>query len=583
MATSLISPRARALLAAILALACGTPALAQTADLIFHNATVWTVDDANPSARAVAVKDGKVLAVGGDEAILKHRGPATQVIDVGGRFVVPGFIDTHVHFAQAAAFLEFNLMAVTDQAVFVRRVEELVKTLPEGEAIVGGHWGAYDQWAPGAAGAQGRTPFSPDIRRVDELTRRHPMFLNKFDNSEYAANSAAMKAAGLDPDNPQADGIEFLRDAAGKPTGIMKGRRVTAVFNRVVPRRFSEERRTRQTVNALKEVARFGVTTVCDMSDDTQLRIYQDLRRSGGLTTRVNYRYGLDRWKELADRGIKAGGGDEWIRLGTLKGHIDGIMGTSTARFFEGYSNDPSNRGRWRPLMVDERGQYVEGKFLGYMLGADKAGLQMCVHSIGDEANQLLLNYLEELIRQNGPRDRRFHIVHAQVVASEDFPRFGKLGVIAEVQPFHLSDDMRWMEQRIGPKRSAGTYAFKRLAESGALLCFGSDWPGTSASEYPINPLLALYAATTRQTLSGQPPAGWFPDQRLGIRDAVKAHTYNGAYASYEEARTGSIAAGKLADLVVLSRNLLEIAPRDILTTDVLYTVVGGKVVYRKE
>jgi predicted amidohydrolase YtcJ len=257
-------------------------------------------------------------------------------------------------------------------------------------------------------------------------------------------------------------------------------------------------------------------------------------------------------------------------------------MGTSTARFFEGYSNDPSNRGRWRPLMVDGRGQYVEGKFLGHLLGADRAGLQITVHAIGDEANHLLLNYLEELVRQNGPRDRRFHVVHAQVVAPSDFPRFGRLGVVAEVQPFHLSDDMRWMEQRIGPKRCEGAYAFKRLADSGARLCFGSDWPGTSASEYPINPLLALYAAVTRQTLTGQPAAGWFPGQRIGIKEAIKAHTYDCAYAFFEERHTGSISPGKLADLVVLSRNLLEVAPRDILGAGVLYTIVGGKVVYRK-
>jgi predicted amidohydrolase YtcJ len=567
-------------LAITLWLGCAALASAQPADLIFHNANIWTVDESNPTARAVAIKDGKFLAVGSEESVLKHRGPNTQSIDLGGRFVLPGFIDTHVHFAQAAAFLEFNLMAVADQATFVRRVEDLVKTLADGEWIIGGYWGAYDQWALGSAGGQKREPFTPDIRAVEALTRAHPMFLNKFDNSEFAANSAAMKAAGLDPDNPQSDGIEFLRDADGKPTGIMRGRRVSALFNRVVPRRFSEERRKRQTVNALKDVARFGVTSVCDMSDDAQLRIYQDLRRSGELTTRVSFRYGLDRWKELADRGIRAGGGDEWIRFGTLKGHIDGIMGTSSARFFQGYSNDPSNRGRWRPLMVDERGEYVEGKFLNYLLGADKAGLQICVHAIGDEANHLLLNYLEEVIRQNGARDRRFHIVHAQVVSPDDFPRFGKLGVIAEVQPFHLSDDMRWMEQRIGAKRCEGAYAFKRLAENGALLCFGSDWPGTSASEYPVNPLLALYAATTRQTATGQPAAGWFPDQRLDIRHAIKAHTYDAAYAGFEEKNTGSIVPGKLADLVVLSRNLLEIPAKEILNTEVVYTVVGGRVVY---
>jgi predicted amidohydrolase YtcJ len=553
------------------------------ADLIFHNATVWTVDDRNPTARAVAVQEGRFLAVGSDEQVLKHRGPGTRVLDLGGRFVLPGFMDSHVHFASAASFLEFNLMTASEQQPFVRRVQELVQVLPKGEWIVGGYWGAYDQWAPGSPGAEGRTPFAPDMRRVDDLSKDHPIFIQKFDGSAFAANSAALRAAGLDPKEPRAEGVEFLRDQDGGLTGVLRGQGVRALFDRVVPRRFSYERRKRQTAAALQEVARFGVTTVCDMSDDTQLKIYHELRASQELTARIHFRYGLERWQELADKGIKVGSGDEWVRLGGLKGHIDGIMGTSSARFFDGYSNDPANRGRWRPLMVDERGQFVEGKFLGHLLGADKAGLQVTVHAIGDEANHLLLNYLEEVIKRNGPRDRRFHVVHAQVVAPNDFERFGRLGVVAEVQPYHLSDDMRWMEQRIGHQRCQGAYAFRRLADRGALLCFGSDWPGTSASEYPINPLLALYAATTRQTVTGRPAGGWFPDQRLSIQEAIKAHTYNCAYAFFEERHTGSIEVGKWADLVVLSKNLLEIEPQEILKAKVLYTVVGGKIVYRRQ
>lgn len=572
----------RALTSALFLAASAGPAAAQTADLVFHNATVWTVSDKLPPAQAVAVKGGKILAVGADEAVLKHRGPETRVLDLKGAFVLPGFIDSHVHVASAASFLEFNVMTVTEQKQFVRRVEELVKELPKGEWVLGGLWGAYDPWAPGSAGGEGRNPFAPDMRLVEDVSKDHPIFIHKFDNSEFAANAAALRAAGLDPKAPRADGVEFLRDKDGGLTGVLKGKGVAALFGKIAPRQFGYERRKRQTVNALNDAARYGVTTVCDMSDDTQLKIYRDLREAGVLTARVHFRYGLERWKELSERGIKVGSGDEWVRLGALKGHIDGIMGTSTARFFDGYSNDPGNRGRWRPLMVDDKGQYVEGKFLGHLLGADKAGLQITVHAIGDEANRVLLNYLEEMERQNGKRDRRFHVVHAQVVAADDFKRFGRLSVIAEVQPFHLSDDMRWMEPRIGYERCKGAYAFKRLADSGALLCFGSDWPGTSASEYPINPLLALYAATTRQTLTGRPKEGWFADQRLGIKEAIKAHTYNCAYSFFEEDVKGSIEPGKLADLVVLSKNLLEIEPKEVLSAEVLYTVVGGKIVYRK-
>jgi predicted amidohydrolase YtcJ len=316
------------------------------------------------------------------------------------------------------------------------------------------------------------------------------------------------------------------------------------------------------------------------MSDDEQLEIYRELHKSGELTVRVHFRPGLDRWKELADKGVRVGSGDEWIRLGSLKGHIDGIMGTSSARFFEPYSNNQNNRGRWRPLMVDDRGRLVEGKFLKYMLDADKAGLQLTVHAIGDEANSVLLDYLEELERSQGKKDRRFRLVHAQVIAPKDFTRLGKLGIVAEVQPFHLSDDMRWMEERIGKDRCKTAYAFKSIQDSGAVLSFGTDWPGTSASEYPINPMLGLFAAVTRQTLRGEPSAGWFPEERISIEDAIKAYTYNTAYANFEEKIKGSIEEGKLADLTVLSKNLLKVPPKEILETKVVYTIVAGKVVY---
>ncbi|HSO73488.1 MAG TPA: amidohydrolase family protein, partial [Blastocatellia bacterium] len=420
-------------------------------------------------------------------------------------------------------------------------------------------------------------------------------------------NTAALRAAGIDPANPKLtppasaegeawgrpdtargtepagsmlDGVEFVKDSSGRFNGHMRGRGVRTLFASVIPKKFSHERRVQQTKNALAEIRRYGVTNVSDMSDDEQLDIYRELLKTNELTLRVHFRPGLDRWQEISDRGIRVGSGDEWIRLGALKGHIDGIMGTSTARFFAGYSNDPKNHGRWRPLMVDEKGSFVEGKFLKYMLDADLAGLQMTVHAIVDEANNVLLNYLEELNRQNGPRDRRFRLVHAQVIAADDFKRLGKLGVVAEVQPFHLSDDMRWMEERIGRERCKGAYAFKSIKDSGAILCFGTDWPGTSASEYPINPMLGLYAAVTRQTLNGEPAGGWFPEQRITMEEAIRAYTYNTAYANFEEKIKGSIEVHKLADLVVLSKNLLQASPREILDTKVVMTIVGGKIVY---
>jgi predicted amidohydrolase YtcJ len=550
-------------------------------DLILHNGVVWTVDSKNSIAQAVAIRDGKFLLVGSNEDALTLRGPKTQVIDLQGTFVTPGFNDNHVHFASAAQFLEFNIMAVSTQEEFVGRVREVISRLPKGQWIVGGFWGAYDEWTAGSAGAQRREAFAPDIKLVNEITLDYPMFIRKFDDSQFAANQAALRAANIDLRNPQAADVEFLKDSHGRFNGHMRGKGVARLFSKVAPRNFSRARRIQQTKNALAEIARFGVTNISDMSDDTQLDIYKELHRSGELTVRVHFRPGLDLWKELAGRGIRVGSGDEWIRLGALKGHIDGIMGTSSARFFQPYSHDPNNRGRWRPLMVNEKGEFVAGKFLGYMLDADRAGLQLTVHAIGDEANHLLLNYLEELNKQNGKRDRRFRLVHAQVIAPQDFKRLGRLGVVAEVQPFHLSDDMRWMEERIGHERSKGAYAFRSIQASGAVLSFGTDWPGTSASEYPINPMLGLYAAVTRQTTSGKPEAGWFPDERINIEDAIRAYTYNTAYANFEEKIKGSIEVGKLADLTVLSKNLLKVAPRELLKTEVVYTIVNGKI-YQK-
>ena len=550
-----------------------------TADLILYNGVVWTVDEKNPTAQAVAINGNKIVSVGKNDDVLKHRGPQTRVIDLKGQFVVPGFNDNHVHFASAAQFLEFNIMRVTTQEEFVARVKDVVSRLPKGEWILGGYWGAYDQWAAGSAGSQRREPFSPDLSLVKEITKDHPMFIRKFDDSEFAANEAAFKA--VTTLNAQTPDVEVLKDSQGRFNGHLRGKGVLPLFNRAIPRSFSRERRIQQTKNALAEIRKFGVTNVSDMSDDLQLDIYRELHQKGELTVRVHFRPGLDRWKELAGKGIRVGAGDEWIRLGALKGHIDGIMGTSSARFFEPYSNDAKNRGRWRPLMVNDQGEFVEGKFLGYMLNADRAGLQLTVHAIGDEANNVLLNYIDELNKQNGKRDRRFRLVHAQVLAPQDFKRLGQLGIVAEVQPFHLSDDMRWMEERIGAERTKGAYAFKTIQASGAVLSFGTDWPGTSASEYPINPLLGLYAAVTRQTLTGQPAAGWFPDERITIEEAIKAYTYGTAYANFEEKIKGSIEVGKLADLTVLSKNLLKVEPKEYLTTDVVYTIVDGKIVYQ--
>ena len=559
--------------------------IVDAADRILFGGVVWTVDEDNPRASAVAIKGEEIVGVGSDAEVQRLRGPGTVMTNLQGAFVVPGFNDTHIHFNSAAQFIEFNIMQASTQVDFVDAVEDAVTRIPEGQWILGGLWGAYDSWAVGSAGREARTePFAPNMAAVANLTAKHPMYLRKFDNSEYAANATALRAIGLDPENPRAPDVVFVRDATGTPTGVFRGRGARNLFGAGSIPGFDDDRRRAQTRHALERIASFGVTSVSDMSDDQQVEIYKELIAAGQLTVRVDYRYMLDRWEYVAGQGFRAGPGqaDKWLRFGGLKGHIDGIMGASSARFFEPYDSNPESRGRWRVLMTDDAGNFVEGKFLKYMLDADAAGLQMTVHAIGDEANNILLNYLEELAAENGERDRRFRLVHAQVIAPDDFLRVGELGVMAEVQPYHLSDDMRWMEERIGYERCKGAYAFKRIQDNGAVMCFGSDWPGTSAASYPINPMLGLFAAVTRQTVNQEPPEGWFPQERISIEDAIRAYTLNGAYSTFEEDRKGSITVGKLADIAVLNRNLLTCEPAEILTTEVLYTIVGGKVVYEK-
>jgi predicted amidohydrolase YtcJ len=289
--------------------------------------------------------------------------------------------------------------------------------------------------------------------------------------------------------------------------------------------------------------------------------------------------------------GIKRGSGNEMIRLGAVKGHIDGIMGTSGARFYEPYDNDPEkkNRGHWRPLTwvsPERRTELNRGPFTQMMINADAANIQVTVHAIGDEALGVMLDMIEAMTKANGPRDRRMRLVHAQVFAPRDFDRLRGLGVVAEVQPFHLSDDMRWMEERIGRERCKGAYAFKTIHEKGATLSFGSDWPGTSASIYPINPIYGLYAAVTRQTVQRTPSEGWFPAERLSIEEAIKAYTWGSAYASFEENIKGTLTEGKLADITVLDTNLLRTKPTDwidergTVKVKALYTLLGGRIVY---
>lgn len=574
----------------ILALAVAVTAVPHpdvpAADLVLLNARVWTMEPAQPEAEAVAIRGNRILAVGRNAEIRAHiRQGHTRVLHLDEALVLPGFIDNHVHFAQAGRLLlGLNLLDVNEPVAFRERVREAAERLPAGAWLVGGDWGAYAQWglgSPGAAEARRQEPeFLPTRALIDDVTGGRPALITRFDRELALANTLALRAAGITAATPNPPGGEILRDTAGEPSGLLQGTAIQ-IIQRAIPPPSYEQRRA-EALRALEEARRWGVTGLHDnVANFEQLELLRDLDRDGLLTARFWARMWLSEWEAVADYirrhnlpALPGGWGDERIRLGGLKAWVDGIMGNSTALFFEPYDHQPESRGRLRDVM------FPEGNLERLMRGADRAGFTLTVHAIGDKANRILLDIYERVLRDNPPRPRRHRVVHAQVVHPDDFTRFGALGLVAEVQPYHAIDDMRWMEERIGA-RSRHAYAFRQLLRSGARMCFGSDWPGTNASYYPVNPLLGIYAAVTRQTLGGEPAEGWFPGERVTLDEAVRFYTIENAWATFEEDTRGSIHPGKLADLVVLDRDIRTRPARELLDTQVLYTIFDGRVVYQ--
>ena len=598
-----------ATLAAVSALA-GMPARAQQADLVFRNGVIWTVDADNPRAQAVATQGEQIIYVGPDSNVSNYISKDTQVIDLKGQFLIPGFNDNHVHFDQTGRLLYgLNLLDVSAEKQFVARIRAVDGRYPAGSWITGGDWSAYETWAAGAVGEAGAeinpddpygNLFLPNKQMIDRFTGDRPVLVNRFDRKVYLANSKALESAGIVKGSTDPAGIDVLRDRNGEPTGalfnpvegavestVLIQDNVRAYFSELVPEP-SREQRVQETLSAWEQMRRVGVTSYSDVtSEPIQVDIYKELRQNGLMTARVRYRPPLDQWDSMFALGIRVGFGDEWIRFGAVKAWIDGIMGNSSARFYGPYTHNPSSRGIWRDIMFPferhpDHPELMQSRLERLALQADNAGIQLTVHAIGDEANGYLMDMLERIIARNGQKDRRFRLVHAQVMTDRDIERGGEMGIVAEMQPYHTSDDMRWMEERIGRERSRGAYAFRRVWDSGAVLSFGSDSPGTNASRYYLNPMLGLYAAVTRKTLSGQPEGGWFPQEKITIEEAIQAYTLNTAFAAYEEHIKGSITVGKLADFAVLSDNLLTMDPDDIKDVTVLMTVVGGRIVFEK-
>ena len=578
----------------------------RAAELILTNARVYTLDPAKPWAEAVAIDGSRIVAVGTAADIARRAGSSTRTIDLKGAFVSPGFNDAHVHIDSTGSLLVgVNLLEVHEANAFTAAVKGAASRLPPGSWITRGDWGAYEQWNAGSAGvaatrSKGASgPFTPSRDLVDAVTPNHPVFVQRFDRSMYLANSLALKLAGITESTPNPANGEILKDPNGRLSGVLKGSAADLVRKVIPPVPF--EQRLVQVRAVLKEAREGGVTTMQDLTSAEQLRAYQELQRRGELTSRIMLRPTLDNVTHTGALGISRGFGDNWLRFIGYKAWVDGIMGSSGAMFFEPYTHDPKNKGLVRDIMNPE-GQpgaamnmtvnqhYTEfppGNLEKLIERAIATGLPPHIHAIGDKGNRIILDVYEKLLVKHKltDADHRWRVIHAQVLHPDDFPRFGKLRLVAEVNPYHVSDDMRWMEERIGRERAQGAYAFRKLKDAGAVLIFGSDSPGTNAARYFLNPVYGLYAAVSRQTLAGEPKPGWFADQRLSIEEAIEAYTKTPAWASFEESTKGMIKPGLLADLAVFDTNLVEAgrtAHSRLLQSKVLYTIVGGQVVYQR-
>jgi predicted amidohydrolase YtcJ len=529
------------------------------ADLIVTHASIYTVDRRHPRAEAVAVIGERIVAVGSRGEIDSWRGAATRVIDAHGRLLLPGFNDSHVHFTDGGAGLAgVQLNDANSAAEFKRRLAAQAARTTGGEWILGGAWDET-KWSPKG---------EPTAALIDDVTRDVPVFVSRYDGHQGLANSAAMRLAGISAGTADVDGGVIGRDASGAPTGIFKDAAQELIFKALPPR--SREQRLAAARRALAHAASVGVTSVQHMSAEyADVEVYSELLEKGQLTTRIYCAPLETGWQDQARIGVRRAWGSAYLRLGAVKGFADGSIGSRTAALLRPYSDEPDNRGILSAEMHPPEAMRER------LLQADAAGLQLRVHAIGDRAISMVLDMFETIEKANGYHDQRMTIEHAQHTAADDFERFARLHVIASMQPYHAIDDGRWVEARIGHERARTSYAWRSFLDHGVTLAFGTDWDVA-----PLNPLLGLHAAVTRATLDGKNPQGWIPEQKITLAEAVEAYTLGSAFAEFQENEKGSITAGKLADMVILSEDIFAIGPEAIRNVKVETTIVGGRIVY---
>jgi predicted amidohydrolase YtcJ len=540
------------------------PSSTSPVTLAIVNARVWTGDPERPSAEAVAVAGDRIVAVGSSDEIrglvsASTVATPTDVVDAGGQFLVPGFIDAHVHFldgGQRLASVQLRDAKTPDE--FVARIAAFAKTVPAGSWITGGDWD-HQLWGGDL----------PRREWIDAVTPDHPVWVNRLDGHMALANSAALRATGVTRAVRNVSGGEIVKAADGELTGLLKDNAMDLVAAKMPPP--TAEMQDRALDAAMRHVAEQGVTSVHHMGTWDELEVLSRAHQTGRLRTRIYAAVPLNTWPRLAET-VKArtygpeGRGDAWLRIGALKGFVDGSLGSHTAAFAEPFTDAPNDRGFFVNTPED---------LYTWINGADTAGLQVAVHAIGDRANSRLLDIFERVTNANGLRDRRFRVEHAQHLTAEDVLRFRNLHIIPSMQPYHAIDDGRWAEQVIGPGRARLTYAFRALLDADVSVAFGSDW-----FVAPPTPIDGIYAAVTRRTLDDTRPDGWVPEQKITVEEALVAYTMGGAFASFEETQKGVISPGMLADLTMIDKDLRAMPAAEIRTAKVVRTMVGGKTVY---
>lgn len=544
-----------AALALIFHCVAGTQVASGEAPQALVTGRIWTGQSERPWAEAIVIEGERILFVGDREAAAKRLRPDATVIDAEQGIVVPGLIDAHIHLIDGGLHLtSVQLRDADTRSKFVDRIGAFAKAQrQEGAWITGGDWD-HTVWGGEL----------PDRAWIDVVTPKTPVWISRLDGHMALANSAAMRAAGVGDDVTDVAGGEIVRDANGRPTGLFKDNAMSLIERAVPPISLGD--RLTAAVAAMEYLNAQGVTAVHHMGTWQDLEVFRLAHKQGLLKVRIYACTPLGQWQRLAEEVSRAGRGDEWLQIGGLKGFVDGSLGSHTAAFLAPFDDAPKDRG----LLVNST-EDLES----WTEGADQAGLQVAVHAIGDRAIRLQLDVFERVAKRHGARDRRFRIEHAQHIDPADIPRFGDLGVIASMQPYHAIDDGRWAERVIGARRSETTYAFRSLIDAGARLAFGSDW-----FVAPATPLAGIDAAVNRRTLDGKYPDGWVPAQKISVEEALRAYTSGAAFAAFREHDLGTLAAGKRADLVVLDR---DIARGDaIADAAVNVTMVGGRIVYQR-